>query len=64
MTTDLPGAHWFKSSHSESGGQCVEVAWLEDGKVGIRDSTDPTGPALTFTCADWVGFLPFLTSAQ
>ncbi|WP_330233291.1 DUF397 domain-containing protein [Nocardia sp. NBC_00508] len=28
MKTDLSGANWFKSTHSESGGQCVEVAWL------------------------------------
>ncbi|MET9487286.1 DUF397 domain-containing protein [Nocardia sp. NPDC006630] len=60
MITDLPGAHWFKSSHSESGGQCVEVAWLDEGRVGIRDSTNPTGPALTFASGDWSAFLPFI----
>ncbi|MCU1643988.1 MAG: hypothetical protein JWN03_4263 [Nocardia sp.] len=60
MTTDLPGAHWFKSSHSESGGQCVEVAWLDDGTIGVRDSKNPTGPALTFTPGDWNAFLPFI----
>jgi hypothetical protein len=36
-----------KSSHSgDTGGQCVEVAGLP-GMIAVRDSKDPTGPALT-----------------
>ncbi|MES9535794.1 MULTISPECIES: DUF397 domain-containing protein [unclassified Actinomadura] len=39
-------ATWRKSSYSGGeGGQCVELASL-DGSVGIRDSRDPSGPAL------------------
>jgi hypothetical protein len=49
VTVDLSGASWFKSSFSESNGQCVEVAHLDDGTVGTRDSKNPTGPALAFT---------------
>lgn len=50
---DLSSAEWFKSSYSESGGQCVEVAWLPDGRIGVRDSKNPTGPALVYTPGEW-----------
>ncbi|WP_067667686.1 DUF397 domain-containing protein [Nocardia miyunensis] len=53
MNTDLPGVNWFKSSYSSSQSECVEVAWLSDGQVGVRDSKNPTGPALTFGPAEW-----------
>ncbi|MEU0501737.1 DUF397 domain-containing protein [Nocardia sp. NPDC005998] len=56
MTIDVTGAHWFKSSRSSTGSECVEVAWLEAGHVGIRDSKNPTGPALVFTPAEWDAF--------
>ena len=56
MTIDLTDAQWFKSSRSGSAGECVEVAWLEAGHVGIRDSKNPTGPALIFTPAEWDTF--------
>ncbi|MEU6831028.1 DUF397 domain-containing protein [Nocardia beijingensis] len=57
MTADLSGARWFKSSFSESNGQCVEIAHLNNGTVGMRDSKNPTGPTLTFTPAAWDTFL-------
>ncbi len=49
-------ARWFKSSHSGGSQDCVEVAFLADGTVGVRDSKNPTGPALAFTPADWDAF--------
>ncbi|MBF6464531.1 DUF397 domain-containing protein [Nocardia beijingensis] len=61
MKTDLSGAEWFKSSHSESGGQCVEVAWLGDTHVGVRDSKNSTGPALIFTPSEWDAFTATIT---
>ncbi|MGW4716107.1 DUF397 domain-containing protein [Nocardia sp. NPDC004260] len=57
MTADLSGASWFKSSHSESNGQCVEVAHLNDGTIGMRDSKNPTGPALRFNPTAWDTFM-------
>lgn len=48
---------WFKSSFSgPDGGNCVEVAFLDRG-IAVRDSKDPDGPALGFTCAEWLAFL-------
>ncbi|MVU78155.1 DUF397 domain-containing protein [Nocardia sp. ET3-3] len=62
MTTDLSDANWFKSSYSESGGNCVEVAFLGDGSVAIRDSKTPTAPALIFTSAEWATFTTAITT--
>ncbi|WP_433629749.1 DUF397 domain-containing protein [Nocardia sp. CA-120079] len=56
MNVDLSGAEWFKSSYSETSGQCAEVAFLDGGMVGIRDSKNPTGPALVFTPSEWDAF--------
>jgi hypothetical protein len=51
---------WRKSSHSSpNGGNCVEVAPAEE-LVAVRDSKDPTGPALTFTPATWQNFVTTL----
>ncbi|MFF2848760.1 DUF397 domain-containing protein [Streptomyces sp. NPDC058001] len=56
MTTESP--RWFKSSYSENGGQCIEVAAnlaASHGVVPLRDSKNPTGPVVNvpadaFTC--------------
>ncbi|MGH3773468.1 MAG: DUF397 domain-containing protein [Pseudonocardiaceae bacterium] len=54
---NLTGAPWRTSSYSNGyGGDCVEVADLPDGVHGVRDSKNPTGPALTFTAAQWAAF--------
>ena len=54
---DLTGAVWRKSSRSNNGGNCVEVADNLPGIVGLRDSKDPTGPALTFDPRAWAAFV-------
>ncbi|MET9284600.1 DUF397 domain-containing protein [Nocardia beijingensis] len=46
MSIDLTKAAWFKSSHSGPNQDCVEVAYLEAGLIGMRDSKNPAGPAL------------------
>ncbi|RDI54246.1 DUF397 domain-containing protein [Nocardia mexicana] len=56
MNTDLSGVNWFKSSHSSGQTDCVEVAWLGDGGVGVRDSKSPAGPALVFAPHEWDAF--------
>ncbi|MGK8556578.1 DUF397 domain-containing protein [Nocardia gipuzkoensis] len=53
---DLSGACWFKSSRSAGARECVEVAHLDGGIVGVRDSKNPTGPALVFTPGEWDAF--------
>ncbi|WP_280463407.1 DUF397 domain-containing protein [Nocardia carnea] len=56
MNAELIDAVWFKSSRSTGGKECVEVAHLRSGKVGVRDSKNPTGPALVFGPDAWDAF--------
>lgn len=54
----LAGAASRKSSHSgNNGGTCVEAAGNLPGFVAVRDSKNPTGPALAFTPDEWASFL-------
>ncbi|QKW49123.1 DUF397 domain-containing protein [Streptomyces buecherae] len=57
MTTENP--HWIKSSYSQNGGQCVEVAanLAAHGTVPVRDSKDPHGPTLAFDTTAWTAFV-------
>jgi uncharacterized protein DUF397 len=48
---------WTKSSLSHANGNCVEVADLSEGQVGMRDSKDASGPILCFLPEEWRAFL-------
>ena len=48
---------WVKSSLSFSNGNCVEVASLPGGAIGVRNSRDPRGPVLRFTPEEWGTFV-------
>ncbi|MFE7608107.1 DUF397 domain-containing protein [Streptomyces celluloflavus] len=55
---------WFKSSYSnDTGGSCVEIADL-NGKVGIRDSKDPHGPAFVLPVGSWSNFIRAVTNGE
>ncbi|MER7845696.1 DUF397 domain-containing protein [Kitasatospora sp. NPDC096077] len=54
---DLADAQWFKSSHSNNGGNCVEVTADFPGLAPVRDSKDPQGPALVFSVEAWGAFV-------
>ncbi|MCX4684004.1 DUF397 domain-containing protein [Kitasatospora purpeofusca] len=54
---DLSRASWFKSTHSDNGGTCVEVTADFPGVVPVRDSKDPAGPALLFPADAWRSFV-------
>ena len=51
------GSLWVKSSLSFSNGNCVEVASLPEGEVGVRNSRDAAGSVLRFTSDEWHAFL-------
>ncbi|GAB0103803.1 DUF397 domain-containing protein [Nocardia sp. JMUB6875] len=56
MNVQPADMQWFKSSYSQAGGECVEVAFLDGGVVGVRDSKDAGGPALMFAPSAWDAF--------
>ncbi|QIS18386.1 DUF397 domain-containing protein [Nocardia terpenica] len=64
MNVDLSEANWFKSSRSQATRECVEVAFLPEDMVGVRDSKNPTGPALIFTPSEWASFTTTLTTGN
>jgi hypothetical protein len=64
VNIDLTGADWFKSSRSGGNANCVEVAFLPNSLVGVRDSKNPSGPALVFTPAEWSAFTAATTRGE
>jgi hypothetical protein len=48
---------WIKSSLSFANGNCVEVANLPNGEIGVRDSKNSEGPVLRFTPDEWHAFV-------
>ncbi|MFF3177107.1 DUF397 domain-containing protein [Streptomyces sp. NPDC057900] len=58
MTSESP--RWFKSSYSENGGQCIEVAAnliAACGMVPVRDSKCPVGPVLNVATGSFTSFV-------
>ncbi len=57
---DLPDARWRKSSFSggqTNGDSCVEVAFLPDGGVAVRDTKDRSLAPHVYTATEWHAFL-------
>ncbi|MFF4952518.1 DUF397 domain-containing protein [Streptomyces chattanoogensis] len=58
IETRLGAAHWFKSSYSSGGDNCIEVANLHAlDQVAVRDSKDPDGPILAFSAPAFAAFV-------
>ncbi|MCF3169383.1 DUF397 domain-containing protein [Streptomyces violaceoruber] len=57
--TVTDGAAWRKSSYSgNTGGDCVEMADASTcGSVPVRDSKNPTGPAIVLGAHAWQTFV-------
>jgi len=51
------GLKWVKSSLSFANGNCVEVASLPDGQIGVRNSREAEGAVLRFTSDEWQAFI-------
>ncbi|MGW2838492.1 DUF397 domain-containing protein [Streptomyces sp. NPDC001493] len=57
-TLDLSIAAWRKSTFSDGGDtNCLEVADDFPGFVPVRDSKNPTGPALLISAPAWSAFI-------
>ena len=57
--SERPGGdpYWVKSSLSFSNSNCVEVADLPGGEIGVRHSKHTEGLVLRFTPGEWKAFL-------
>lgn len=61
---DLSDAAWFKSSYSTNGGTCIEVAPGFTGIMPVRDSKDPSGPALVFPADAFAAFVAAVKAGE
>jgi hypothetical protein len=61
VITDPAEVDWFESKFSGGDENCVEVAFLAGGGIGIRDSKNPGGLALVVDPAAWDSFLASVT---
>jgi hypothetical protein len=54
---DLGADGWAKPWSSPNGGSCLEAKKLPGGRVALRQSTDPYGPALVLQPAEIAAFI-------
>lgn len=55
---DLSTAEWFKARASGGGnGGCIEVAFLDDGKIAFRDNEDLQNPPFIVSRHVWACFI-------
>ncbi|MFG2908470.1 DUF397 domain-containing protein [Kitasatospora sp. NPDC048286] len=64
MDVDLTHAGWRKSTYSGGSNGCVEVADGFNGVMPVRDSKDPSGPALLFPSAAWQSFVTAVRTGE
>ncbi len=54
---ELGQGGWTKPWSGGNGGSCLEAKKLPGGRVALRQSTDPAGPALIFEPAEIRAFV-------
>lgn len=54
---ELGAEGWHKPWSGQNGGACVEAKKLPDGRVALRQSTDPEGPVLLYTPEEITAFI-------
>ncbi|MEV4939626.1 DUF397 domain-containing protein [Streptomyces zaomyceticus] len=57
LDSSASGLTWTKSSYSDGGNNCVEVAHGVAGAMPVRDSKAPAGPALVVPAGAWSAFV-------
>ena len=57
MDHDDAATPWRKSSYSNTGANCVEIASTRSGKIAVRDSKDPDGRTLSISPDEWQTFI-------
>ncbi len=61
---DLSTAAWRKSSFSNGGGDCVEVAPLDDGRIAVRNSNHPDAGVVFFTRSEMDAYIKGVKSGE
>ncbi|GAA1510899.1 DUF397 domain-containing protein [Streptomyces albidochromogenes] len=61
---DLPAEGWYKPWSGGNGGNCIEAMKLADGRVAVRQSADPEGPALIYTPGEIAAFIQGAKAGQ
>ena len=63
---DVTGARWRKSSFSsgDGGNNCVEVAFLPDGTVAVRDTKNRSLPPHIHTAPAWRALLTAIRAGE
>ena len=56
-SVNLRDISWKKSSYSAANGECVEVAHLANGRIGVRDSKSTAELSFSVTRAGWRAFV-------
>jgi hypothetical protein len=56
-TPDLTHAQWFKATASGGNGDCLEAAFLPDGRVALRDNEDLDKAPFVVSAFVWEYFL-------
>lgn len=54
---ELGSEGWHKPWSGGNGGNCLEAMKLDDGRIAVRQSTDPDGPALIYTPDEMNAFI-------
>jgi hypothetical protein len=50
---ELAGAKWFKAAASSANGGCLEAAFLDSGRVALRDNEDLDNPPFVVSHHVW-----------
>ncbi|WP_030542067.1 DUF397 domain-containing protein [Streptomyces albus] len=69
MSTYVPDAsalavRWTASSYSGGSDNCVEVAPYGRETVAVRQSEDPSGPALVLRADEWAAFIADIRAGE
>jgi hypothetical protein len=57
LSEELKTAAWRKSSFSGDNGECLEVAPLSGGRVGVRDTERPDLQPYVVSAPVWAAFV-------
>lgn len=61
---ELAGARWFKALASSANGGCLEVAFLDSGRVALRDNENLDNPPFVVSRHVWQCWLDGAKSGE